>query len=191
MAMRIVAPALLIAIFVYLMNRQGGVPVCYVGHPLADLLADLPTMEAVREELRVPLGIPVIALLPGSRVSELENMAELFVRTAVAVSEKLPGVRFLVPFATRETKLIFEAALTRVQPQDLELTMLIGHSLEAMAAADAVLVASGTASLEAALLKRPMVITYRMPRLSWWIMHRRAYLPHAGMPNILAASPLL
>lgn len=171
--------------------REGGVPVAYVGHPLADLLEHLPTMEAVREELRVPLGVPVMALLPGSRVSELEHMAELFVRTAVKVSETVPEMRFLVPFATRETKLLFEAALARVQPQDLNLKTLIGHSLEAMAAADVVLVASGTASLEAALLKRPMVITYRMPRLSWWIMQRRAYLPHAGMPNILAGETIV
>ena len=171
--------------------REGGVPVAYVGHPLADLLEHLPTMEAVREELRVPPGVPVMALLPGSRVSELEHMAELFVRTAVKVSETVPEIRFLVPFATRETKLLFEAALARVQPQDLNLKTLIGHSLEAMAAADVVLVASGTASLEAALLKRPMVITYRMPRLSWWIMQRRAYLPHAGMPNILAGKTIV
>jgi lipid-A-disaccharide synthase len=171
--------------------REGGVPVAYVGHPLADLLEYLPTMEAVREELRVPLGVPVMALLPGSRVSELEHMAELFVRTAVKVSETVPETRFLVPFATRETKLLFEAALARVQPHDLNLKTLIGHSLEAMAAADVVLVASGTASLEAALLKRPMVITYRMPRLSWWIMQRRAYLPHAGMPNILAGETIV
>ena len=187
------AVSLLLTIFPFetRLYGQAGVPLCYVGHPLADLLAELPTMEAVRGELRVPPGVPVIALLPGSRVSELENMAELFVRTAVRVGEQLPGVRFLVPFATRETKALFEAALARVQPQDLELTTLIGHSLEAMAAADAVLVASGTASLEAALLKRPMVITYRMPRLSWWIMQRRAYLPHAGMPNILAGERIV
>jgi lipid-A-disaccharide synthase len=171
--------------------EQGGVHVRYVGHPLADLLTHLPTMDAVREELRVQSGVPVFALLPGSRVSELEHMAELFVRTAVRVSEALPEARFLVPFATRETKLLFEAAVARVQPEELKLKTLIGHSLEAMAAADVVLVASGTATLEAALLKRPMVITYRMPRLSWWLMRRRAYLPHVGLPNILAGERIV
>ena len=171
--------------------ESAGVPVSYVGHPLADLLADLPPPEAVREELRVPIGVPVVALLPGSRVSELENMAELFVRTAVAVSRQVENVRFLVPFANRETKALFEAALFNVEPDELNLTMVIGHSLEAMAAADVVLVASGTASLEAALLKRPMVITYKMPRLSWWMMRRRAYLPFAGMPNILAGEAVV
>lgn len=171
--------------------RKAGVPVSYVGHPLADILADLPPTSAVRDELRVPLDVPVVALLPGSRVSELENMAELFVRTAVKVSERVPNVRFLAPFASLETKAMFEAALNRVAPTDLDLTLMIGHSLEAMAAADVVLVASGTASLEAALLKRPMVITYRMPRLSWWLLRRRAYLPFVGMPNILAGEQIV
>jgi lipid-A-disaccharide synthase len=86
---------------------------------------------------------------------------------------------------------MFEAALARMRPEGLELTLLIGHSLEAMAAADAVLVASGTASLEAALLKRPMVITYRMNRLSWWLLKPRAYLPYVGMPNILAGERIV
>ena len=187
------AVSLLLTIFPFEagLYDKSGVPVRYVGHPLADMLAELPTMEAVREELRVARGVPVIALLPGSRVSELEHMAEVFVRTAVRLAEDLPDARFLVPFATRESKALFEAALARVQPENLNLKMLIGHSLEAMAAADVVLVASGTASLEAALLKRPMVITYRMNRLSWWLLKRRAYLPHVGMPNILAGERIV
>ncbi len=171
--------------------EAAGVRVRYVGHPLADMLAELPTSEAVREELRVPLEVPVFALLPGSRVSELEQLAELFVRTAVQISETLPEARFLVPFATRETKLLFEAAFKRVSPEALNLKMLIGHSLEAMAAADVVLVASGTATLEAALLKRPMVITYRVSRLSWWVLKPRAYLPDVGLPNILAGERIV
>ena len=187
------AVSLLLTIFPFesRLYDKSGVPVRYVGHPLADMLAELPTMEAVREELRVPASVPVIALLPGSRVSELEHMAEVFVRTAVRLAEDLPEARFLVPFATRESKALFEAALARVQPENLNLKMLIGHSLEAMAASDVVLVASGTASLEAALLKRPMVITYRMNRLSWWLLKRRAYLPHVGMPNILAGERIV
>jgi lipid-A-disaccharide synthase len=187
------AVTLLLTVFPFetRMYDQSGVHVRYVGHPLADLLAELPPMEAVREELRVPLDVPVFALLPGSRVSELQHMAEIFVRTAVKLAEELPDARFLVPFATRESKTMFEAALARVQPESLNLKMIIGHSLEAMAAADVVLVASGTATLEAALLKRPMVITYRMNRLSWWLLRRRAYLPHVGMPNILAGERIV
>jgi len=187
------AVSLLLTIFPFeaRLYEEAGVPVRYVGHPLADLLADLPTVAAVREELRVPLNAPVVALLPGSRVSELEYMGELFVRTAVRVAAELPQTRFLVPFATRETKALFEAALARVQPHELNLTMLIGHSLEAMAAADVVLVASGTATLEAALLKRPMVISYRINPLTWWLVKRRVYLTHVGMPNILAGESIV
>jgi lipid-A-disaccharide synthase len=187
------AVTLLLTIFPFetRMYDRSGVHVRYVGHPLADLLAELPPIEAVREELRVAFDVPVFALLPGSRVSALEHMAEIFVRTAVRLAEELPDARFLVPLATRESKTLFEAALARVQPENLNLTMIIGHSLEAMAAANVVLVASGTASLEAALLKRPMVIAYRMNRLSWWLLKRRAYLPHVGMPNILAGERIV
>src|SRR5688500_11318204 len=121
-------------------------------------------------------------MLPGSRVTELENMAELFIRTAMKLEEAMPGIRILVPFASRTTKERFEIALAKVAPEELNLTMMIGHSLEAMAAADAVLVASGTATLEAALLKRPMVITYKVSRLSYWLLKRRAYQPFLGLP---------
>ena len=171
--------------------EKAGVSVRYVGHPLADLLEELPPIEAVREELRISPDIPVVAMLPGSRVSELENMAELFVRTAVKLNEHVPGIRFLVPFATRETRLLFEAAIAKVMPEELNLTMMTGHSLEAMAAADVVLVASGTATLEAALLKRPMVITYKVSRLSYWLLRRRAYQPFLGLPNILAGEEIV
>jgi lipid-A-disaccharide synthase len=171
--------------------EKEGVSVRYVGHPLADMLEQLPPVEAVREELRIAAHIPVVAMLPGSRVSELENMAELFVRTAVKLDEAIPGIRVLVPFASRTTRELFETALAKVAPEELNLTMMIGHSLEAMAAADAVLVASGTATLEAALLKRPMVITYKVSRLSYWVLRRRAYQPFLGLPNILAGEQIV
>jgi lipid-A-disaccharide synthase len=187
------AVSLLLTIFPFekALYDQGGVPSCYVGHPLADVLAELPSVASVREELRLPLAVPVVALLPGSRVSELEYMGELFVRTAVKVKEALPQVRFLVPFATRESKMLFEAALARIQPNDLDLTLMIGHSIEAMSASDVVLAASGTATLEAALLKRPMVITYRLNPLSWWLVRKRIYVSYAGMPNILAGEQIV
>jgi lipid-A-disaccharide synthase len=187
------AVSLLLTIFPFekALYDQGGVPSCYVGHPLADVLAELPSVASVREELRLPLAVPVVALLPGSRVSELEYMGELFVRTAMKVNEALPQVRFLVPFATRESKMLFEAALARIQPNDLDLTLMIGHSIEAMSAADVVLAASGTATLEAALLKRPMVITYRLNPLSWWLVRKRIYVSYAGMPNILAGEQIV
>ena len=171
--------------------EKEGVSVRYVGHPLADMLEELPPIEAVREELRIATHIPVVAMLPGSRVSELENMAELFIRTAVKLNEEIPGIRVLVPFASLKTKELFEFALAKVSPEELNLTMMIGHSLEAMAASNAVLVASGTATLEAALLKRPMVITYKVSKLSYWMLKRRAYQPFLGLPNILAGEQVV
>jgi lipid-A-disaccharide synthase len=92
----------------------------------------------------------------------------------------------LVPLVSRETRTYFEEMLYRLGAQDLPLTILFGHAHDAMIAADCVLVASGTATLEAALLGRPMVITYKMPPTSYRIMKRKGYLPYVGLPNILA-----
>jgi len=98
----------------------------------------------------------------------------------------VPGVRFLVPLVSRETKDIFEAALYRRTIEELNVNILFGHAHDAMAAADVVIAASGTVTLEAALLRRPMVITYKMPWLSWRLMVRHQRLPYVGLPNILA-----
>jgi lipid-A-disaccharide synthase len=166
--------------------RRAGVEVAFVGHPLTDMLDQVPRRAAAREQLKVPLSAPVIALLPGSRQSELEHMADLFIQTARKISERVPEALFLVPLATRETRAMFEAALYRNQAADLPLTVLFGHAQDAMSAADVVLVASGTATLEAALLGKPMVITYKMPAASYWLLRGKGYLPYYGLPNILA-----
>ena len=163
-----------------------GVPVTYVGHPLADVLPEEPDRESARVQLKIVRPGPVFAFLPGSRVSELTAMAELFVRTAKLIAQKLPDAQFLVPTVNRDTRRIFEEALYRCDALDISITLLFGHAHTAMEAADVVLVASGTATLEAALLKRPMVITYKMPRLSWSIIQRKKYQPYVGLPNILA-----
>ena len=102
------------------------------------------------------------------------------------ILRKLPDACFLVPLASRETRIIFEQALYDCAAEQLPITLLFGHAHDAMIAADGVLVASGTATLEAALLKRPMVITYKMPAASWWLMRRKQYQPYVGLPNILA-----
>ena len=166
--------------------ERAGIPVSYVGHPLADMLADMPDKTAARAELRIPATAPVVALLPGSRLSELEQLSDVFVAAAEKIAAAVPGVRLLVPLVNRQTRELFEAALYRRESGALEITLLFGHAHVAMAAADVVLVASGTATLEAALLQKPMVITYRMPRLSWWIMNSLRYQPWVGLPNILA-----
>jgi lipid-A-disaccharide synthase len=165
---------------------SAGIPATYVGHPSADVLPEQPNRIAAREQLRLSRSDHVIALLPGSRQSEVRYMADLFVQTARRIAAASPNVHFLVPLLSRETRNIFETELYRAGGGDLPLTILFGHAHDAMTAADAVLVASGTATLEAALLKCPMVITYKMSPLTWRMMQRKKYLPYVGLPNILA-----
>ena len=166
--------------------EQQGIPVSYVGHPLADLLP----VDDGRDGARLLLGLaaqqPVFALLPGSRQSEVQYMAATFIETARLILQKLPGALFLVPLATRETRLLFETALYHCNARELPIRLLFGHAHEAMMASDVVLVASGTATLEAALLKRPMAIAYKMSPLSYRLMRRMGYLPYVGLPNVLA-----
>jgi len=166
--------------------RQAGVDVAFVGHPLTDMLDQVPRDAAAREQLKLPAAVPVIALLPGSRQSELQYMADLFIQTAKLIHVKLPEAQFLVPLTTRETRAMFETALYRNEAEGLPLTIMFGHAQDAMAAADVVLVASGTATLEAALLCKPMVIAYKMPKASYWLLKGKGYLPYYGLPNILA-----
>lgn len=165
--------------------ERAGVPVSYVGHPLADVFPLAPDRAAARELLGLGAERKVIALLPGSRQSEVRNLADVYIATAKLLLTRRPDVTFLVPLATRETRGIFEEALHRNEAAELPIRMLFGHAVDAMTAADAVLVASGTASLEAALLKRPMVITYRIGKWQYRLMKRLAYLPWVGLPNIL------
>ena len=166
--------------------EKQGIPVTYVGHPLADILPVEDGRKKARELLELSPQQAVFALLPGSRQSELEYMADTFIGTALEIQKKLPEALFLVPLATRETRLIFENALYRCNARELPIRMLFGHAHEAMMASDAVLVASGTATLEAALLKRPMAIAYKMAPLSYRMMRGMGYLPYIGLPNVLA-----
>jgi lipid-A-disaccharide synthase len=163
-----------------------GVPVSYVGHPLADMLPERPDRPAMREQMRINGKPLVFAFLPGSRKNEVRRMAATFIETAKEILKQHPESRFLVPLATRETRILFENMVWKLNAQELPITLLFGHAHDAMIAADGVLVASGTATLEAALLKRPMVITYKVPRLTYWLMKRKAYQRWVGLPNILA-----
>ncbi|ROH85285.1 lipid-A-disaccharide synthase [Pseudomethylobacillus aquaticus] len=163
-----------------------GIPVSYVGHPLADIIPLASQYQTSREQLRIRDGLAVIAMLPGSRQSEVEQLGDLYVKTAKKILQDQPNVQFLVPLITRETRDIFQQVIYANQAEHLPIKVMFGHAHLAMAAADAVIVAAGTATLEAALLKRPMVITYRMPRLSWIFLKRMNYLPYVGLPNILA-----
>jgi lipid-A-disaccharide synthase len=165
--------------------RQAGIPATYVGHPLAHALPP-PDRQAARAKLALAPEAEYVALLPGSRQSELRLLGRLYVETAKSIQAKRPQVRFLVPMVSRETKLLFQQALHDAGAEDLRLRILFGHAHDALRAADAALVASGTATMEAMLLGCPHVITYRVPWLTYQIMKRQAYLPYVGMPNILA-----
>lgn len=174
--------------------QQIGVPVTYIGHPLADALPMEPDVAQTREKLKLKKSSVVIALLPGSRQSEVIFHAELMLETAISferlMRENGKNVQFLVPLVTRETRDIFQNAwhqlLTQKPDIEIDMQIMFGHAHEAMIAADAIVVASGTATLEAALLKKPMVITYKMSNMSWQLLKRMRLQPYVGLPNILA-----
>ena len=166
--------------------RKAGIPVTYVGHPLAEIIP----MDADQEGARTALGLDqnqrVVAILPGSRMSELKYNARVFVEAAVLLAKRDPKMRFVVPMAGATQRAYFEKLIDRPELKNISLTILNGQSHTALAAADAVLVASGTATLEVALFKKPMVISYKMNRASWQILRLMAYQPWIGLPNVMS-----
>jgi lipid-A-disaccharide synthase len=165
--------------------RKAGIRATYVGHPIADQAP----LESQRDQRRLLRQLtktqPVVALLPGSRESELEMHAALFLDVARRFHAVHPDAHFLVPLANRETRMLFEAALYR-DASPPPVTLLYGHADDAFAAADVALVASGTATLEAALYRCPHVITYRVGRFTASWVRKRLRVPWVGLPNVLA-----
>ena len=162
--------------------RDAGIPVTYVGHPLADVIPLEPDAAAARAALGLASG-PIVALLPGSRLSEVARHARLMLDAAALILKQHPDAQFVVPAASEAgARLVRQAR----QGIDLPLQILMGQSHTALAACDVVLVASGTATLEAALFKKPMAITYRMPALTARMMLKQALQPWVGLPNVLA-----
>lgn len=167
--------------------EKAGIPVSYVGHPLADVIPPDISKVSAREKLGLTeINGPVFALLPGSRQSELQYMAETFIETGKLLLQRYPEATLLVPLVSRETRMMFEAAQWQVGAEHLPFKLLFGHAQDAVAAADVALIASGTATLEAALVNRPMVIAYKMAPGSWRLMKKMRYQPWVGLPNILA-----
>ncbi|MCB1920217.1 MAG: lipid-A-disaccharide synthase [Candidatus Competibacteraceae bacterium] len=164
-----------------------GVPVRYVGHPLADAIPLRSDAGEARRQLglSLPDGRRVIALLPGSRRGEIGRMGALFLDTARWLHAQQPDAHFLMPAATPQLYVALEKLRSEHAP-DLPLTLMQGYSREVMAAADVVLLASGTATLEAMLLKRPMVVAYRVVPLTAWIARRLVTIRHFALPNLLA-----
>lgn len=174
--------------------REHGVPVIFVGHPMADRLSGRKLDQlAARRALGLPAGRgPVVALLPGSRLNELERHARLFVETARRLHDRHPELVFVAPFVDAATRAVFERALVQESGgASLPILRLEGQSREAMAAADIVLLASGTAALEAALLARPMIVTYRVSWLSSLLVRLFAHVRYYSLPNLLAGRRLV
>lgn len=161
--------------------RDADIPVTYVGHPLADVIPLEPDTAAARTALGLAEG-PVVALLPGSRLSEVTRHVRLMLDAAVWIRRRHPDAQFVLPAASSAAARLIRQAL---QGLSLPLHVLDGQSHRALAACDIALVASGTATLEAALFKKPMVITYRVPALTAHLMRKKALLPWIGLPNIL------
>lgn len=166
--------------------EAAGIPVTYVGHPLAQRAAAHGTRRDTREQLRLPGAAPIFALLPGSRMSEVEMHAGVLIDAASRILEARPDARFLVPLVTRATRDAFTAEVHRREQMHLPLTLLYGHAAAALRAADVALVASGTATLEAALARCPHAIYYRVSRLTAYLVRRKFLLPYVGLPNVLA-----
>ena len=160
-----------------------GVASTYVGHPLASVIPMEPDQQGARRKLGLPLDAKVVAVLPGSRASEIEAHTARFLKAAALLEKKRGDTWFVVPAVPALQARISE--LARRGPAPRHLTIVSGQSHAAMAACDVALVASGTATLETALFKRPMVISYRTSWLTYALMKPRHLLPWVGLPNIL------
>jgi lipid-A-disaccharide synthase len=170
--------------------RQQPVQVRCVGHPLADQLDDDINPAVARHHLGFPLEAPLVAILPGSRRDEVRRLAGPFLQTALWCRKLVPDMRFVVPLANKESREELEKEL-RHHRESLPITLINGRSLEAMAAADVVLLACGTAALESLLLKRPMVVAYRMSPLSYRIARLLSDTRSYSLPNLLAGRPVV
>ncbi|MFZ6693172.1 lipid-A-disaccharide synthase [Undibacterium sp. SXout20W] len=165
--------------------RDAGIPATYVGHPLAQVIPLEIDTQAAREELGLDPRFKVVAILPGSRISEIKYNTEAFIRTAKILLERDPHLQIVVPMAGNKQRSYYIKLVVAAKLEGVPVLLIDGRSHTAIAAADAVLVASGTASLEVALFKKPMVIAYKMMEASWQILKHMGYQPWIGLPNIL------
>lgn len=182
--------------------QQHNIPVHCVGHPMADRIDPDEDQHQVRAQARAQLALPpeqqIVCLMPGSRQDEVARLAPVFVRTALQCLQQRPDLHFVIPCASalRLTQLqsILQAELsndTNAAQRLSSFTVLDGESHRAMQAADMVLLASGTATLEAMLLKRPMIVSYRMSAMTWWLASRLVKVPYISLPNLLAGRVLV
>jgi lipid-A-disaccharide synthase len=165
--------------------RDAGIPVTYVGHPLAQVIPLEPDTTAARAELGLPADARILTVMPGSRMSEIKYNAVAFIGAAKLLKQRDPDLQIVVPMAGAKQRSFYIKLLVDAGLDDVPVLVIDGQSHAAIAAADAVLVASGTATLEVALFKKPMVIAYKMMAASWHIMRHMGYQPWIGLPNIL------
>ncbi|MDZ7751033.1 MAG: lipid-A-disaccharide synthase [Gammaproteobacteria bacterium] len=170
--------------------ERAGVPVRFVGHPMADAIPLDNPPEAARRRLGLAQQATWVALLPGSRGSEIRRLAPAMLAAAHWMARARPGLRFVIPLVNGRTRGLVEQALGNAAPQ-LDVTLLDGRSREAMAAADGVLLASGTATLEALLIKRPMVVAYRVHPLTYRLVKPMLRVERYALPNLLAGRALV
>lgn len=166
--------------------REAGVPVTYIGHPLAEVIPLQPDVGAARARLGLAADARVVTIMPGSRMGELKYLALPYLQAAQLLAARDPGLRFVVPMAGARQRAYFAQVAADAGLDGLPLTIVEDDSHGAICAADAVLVASGTATLEVALFKKPMVIAYKVMQASWLLMRHMGYQPWIGLPNILA-----
>lgn len=169
--------------------QQHQVPVAFVGHHLADEIPLEIDQQAARRTLHLQEDAKVVALLPGSRSNEVERLGQLFMETAVQCLQRDPNLQFVIPAANADRYRQLHLQLSTYV--DYPIHLVNGQSQTVMAAADVVLMASGTTALEAMLLKRPMVIAYKLSWLSWTILSRMVKTPYVGLPNLLAGEKLV
>lgn len=183
---RAVSHMLVIFPFEEAIYRAAGVPVTYIGHPLAETIPMAIDQDGARRKLGLPVDARVITVMPGSRTAELKHLAVPFMQTVKLLATRDPALRFIAPMAGPKQRALFTELVNAAGLGDVAIGLIDGDAHTAIAAADAVLVASGTATLEVALHKKPMVIAYKVVWASWQLMRHMGYLPWIGLPNILA-----
>ncbi|MBO7173017.1 MAG: lipid-A-disaccharide synthase, partial [Burkholderiaceae bacterium] len=163
-----------------------GIDSTYIGHPLARIIPMEPNKDAARERLGLDVTGPLFAVLPGSRQAEVKWCAPLFFKACETILQFAPNARFVVPAADATRRAQIQQILDQFPKTKVATTLTTGDSHSVMEASDAILVASGTATLEAALFKRPMVVGYAMPGITGILMERKGIIPWVSLPNILA-----
>lgn len=183
---RAVSHMLLIFPFEEEIYRKAGVPATYIGHPLAEQIPLQPDVAAARRQLGIPEDAKVVTVMPGSRMSEIKYLTGPFAGAVQLLAARDSSIRFIAPMAGERQKAYFMELMAKAGLQDAPIELIDGQSHAAIAAADAVLAASGTATLEVALFKKPMVIAYKVVQAEWLLIRNMGYLPWIGLPNILA-----